>query len=163
MNYKMFVDNALTPGLKLLPGWMDTVEARVQLLATFLQESSLMYRHQVGGPARGYPQFETGSISAVLTNSITGPTARFVMDKLDYTSPTVSGIHEAVMHNDILAVVFARLLLSADPESLAKRGDGQKAWQQYLRTWRPGKPHPDKWPACWSKAWTIVDNSGVPA
>ncbi len=46
--------SAVVPALSLLPGKMDTPEARVMLLAIGLQESHLTFRRQrPTGPARG--------------------------------------------------------------------------------------------------------------
>lgn len=165
MNYNTFAQNALVPALRMLPGWMDTQEARAQILAICLQESDLRYRKQVGGPAKGYAQFETGGIQAVLHHATVGPVAKLAMERLDYYGTgLLDGLvvvaYTAVEHNDILTCVFARLLLSADPQALPKKTEPQKGWEQYLRSWRPGKPHPEKWPACFSRAWNIVETMG---
>ncbi|MNL86831.1 hypothetical protein D3C87_2157110 [compost metagenome] len=47
----------------------------------------------------------------------------------------------------MLAAGVARLLLWTDPKTLPSIGDVDAAWALYLRTWRPGKPHPQTWPA----------------
>jgi len=39
--------------------------------------------------------------------------------------------------------------------------EARKGWEQYLRNWRPGKPHPDTWPVFFREAWRIVN--GIPA
>lgn len=53
---------AIEPALRLLPPAMDTVKARVMLLAIGLQESAFAARRQAGnGPARGFWQFELGT------------------------------------------------------------------------------------------------------
>jgi hypothetical protein len=31
-------------------------------------------------------------------------------------------------------------------------GDADGAWAYYLNTWRPGKPHPETWPALYVQA-----------
>ena len=58
MNPEVWIKNALEPALKLLPEKMDSQAARAELVAIGLQESRLKYRAQIGGPARGYHQFE---------------------------------------------------------------------------------------------------------
>ena len=50
----------LPSAFALLPPAMDTPDARVLLLAIGLQESKFSHRLQIGGPARGYWQFEQG-------------------------------------------------------------------------------------------------------
>ena len=32
--------------------------------------------------------------------------------------------------------------------------DADGAWECYLRTWRPGKPHPETWAAYWHEGWS---------
>nr|WP_316904517.1 hypothetical protein [Ralstonia mannitolilytica] len=61
MNLTDVVKTAIEPALAILPSAMDTREARVMLLAIGLQESRFMLRRQVGGPARGFWQFEEGT------------------------------------------------------------------------------------------------------
>ena len=39
----------------------------------------------------------------------------------------------------------ARLLLFTDPKRLPEVGDAKGAWNLYIRTWRPGKPHRGTW------------------
>lgn len=51
---------AIAPALSLLPARMTSPAAEVMLLAIRLQESLLLYRRQIGGPARGLWLFEQG-------------------------------------------------------------------------------------------------------
>lgn len=67
MDLKIISDAAITPALALLPGRMDTPEARVVLLSIGLQESLFEHRRQlVGkpprpvGPAKSFWQAEQG-------------------------------------------------------------------------------------------------------
>lgn len=55
-------------------------------------------------------------------------------------------IWDALQHDDVLAAGLARLLLYSDPGPLPRVSDEAGAWALYLRTWRPGKPHPQTWP-----------------
>ncbi|MBN9642984.1 MAG: hypothetical protein J0I68_30950, partial [Achromobacter sp.] len=61
MDLKTITETAITPALALLPATMDTPAARVMLLAIGLQEGRFMHRRQIGGPARGFWQFEKGT------------------------------------------------------------------------------------------------------
>lgn len=64
------IPDILDPALKLLPS-MDSVRARMMLLAIGLQESRFEHRRQLGnGPARGFWQFESGGGVRVLPGSV---------------------------------------------------------------------------------------------
>ena len=55
-------------------------------------------------------------------------------------------------HDDALAAVAARLLLFTDPKKLPELSDAAGAWNLYVRTWRPGKPHRKTWDAFHAEA-----------
>jgi hypothetical protein len=152
MNPDLFIRNVLAPSLKLMPGTMDTPAARIVLLAIAYQESALGHRRQVGGPARGYWQFEQGGgVRGVLNHAASKPHIRSVLTALDYDPDSNQATcYAAIEHNDVLAAAFARLLLWTDAEPLP--ADAVGAWALYLRTWRPGKPHPDKWEVNYQRA-----------
>jgi len=61
-------------------------------------------------------------------------------------------IWDAIEHDDVLAAGLARLLLWSDSGRLPAVGDADAAWSLYLRTWRPGKPHPQTWPDLYRQA-----------
>lgn len=144
---------AIVPALSsLMPGKMDTVDARVMLLAIALQESRIEHRVQIGGPARGYWQFERAGIAGVLRHHATRPHIEVVCRSLNYRAST--GVcYAAVQHNDVLAAVFARLNLWWLPQKLANNVDD--GWYQYIEAWRPGKPQPDTWAECYDLATRI--------
>lgn len=145
--------------LKLLPSKMDTPEARAMLLAIGFQESRFQYRRQIGGPARGYWQFESGKyggVAAVLHHHSTRDLGREIVESLDYR-PEVETCYYAIEHNDILAAVFARLLLYQFPGKLPPRNHPSVGWEQYLRQWSPGKPHPETWQGFFDKSWAMLD------
>lgn len=145
------IDDAILPALGLL-GLKDTTEARVMLLAIGLQESRFEYRRQIGGPARGFWQFERGGgVVGVLTHSVSKQRAS-VLCAARGISATPSAVYDALEHDDVLAAGFARLLLLTDPNPLPGVGDVDGAWTYYLRNWRPGKPHPKTWPALYARA-----------
>lgn len=139
-----------------LPARMNSQQAHAMLLAIGLQESKFEFRKQVGGPAKGFWQFEMGGgIRSILTHSVTGPILLPVLKLLGYPQDS-KACHEAVQHNDVLAAVFARLLLWSVPGRLPERGQAEIGWIQYLEGWRPGKPHPDTWGQNFNAAWHIV-------
>ena len=156
----LLIVNALEPALQLLPAFMDTVEARAMCMAIALQESRLEHRRQVGGPARGYWQFELGGgVRGVLSHPASKPYIRAVLAALDYDfAPEDLPVecYAAIEHNDILAAAFARLLLWTLPGALPGRDAADEGWRQYLKTWRPGKPHPDTWDRNFADAWSLV-------
>lgn len=61
-------------------------------------------------------------------------------------------IYGALEYDDVLAAGVARLLLWTDPKALPEVGKVDSAWALYLRTWRPGKPHPQTWPDLYRQA-----------
>ena len=143
--------------MALLPPEMDSMEAEAQLFAIGLQESRLKHRRQIGGPARGFWQFEHGGgVRGVLFHPQTRGHIRAVLSALSYDD-SVATSYEAIEHNDLLACAFARLLLWTLPQPLPTRGESASAWQQYLDAWRPGKPHPAKWEENFAQGWKLAD------
>lgn len=152
----------LTPSLALLPARMDSSAARVMLIAMALQESGLNARAQrplrpgmPNGPARGLWQFERGGgVAGVLRHDATRAFAHEVCRARGVLA-TSQAAWAAMEHDDILAACFARLLLWTDagPLPTAERA----GWDAYNRTWRPGKPHPERWPNNWRLAKEAVD------
>lgn len=152
VNLDAITDTAIDPALSLLPPSLDTPQARILMLAIGLQESRFLHRRQLGGPARGFWQFEKGGgVLGVLTHPSSSVLARQVCAarRVDAMSATV---YAALETDDVLAAAFARLLLWTDPARLPDRDDVGGAWALYLRTWRPGKPHPGTWSALHAQA-----------
>ena len=140
--------DAVNESYKLLPMKMDSHFARVNQAAIGQQESGYLVRRQYGnGPARGYWQFEEGGgVKGVMEHKATSELARSVCHARGV--PFVRrAVWEALETDDVLAAAFCRLLMWTDSGKLpTNEADG---WAMYARTWRPGKPHPDKWPASW--------------
>lgn len=140
---------AVNESYKLLPMKMDSPFARINQAAIGYQESDgYLTRRQYGnGPARGYWQFEEGGgVRGVMEHKSTAELARSVCHArgVPFVRRTV---WEALETDDVLAAAFCRLLMWTDSGKLpTNEADG---WAMYARTWRPGKPHPDKWPASW--------------
>ncbi len=155
--------SAIEPALLLLPARMTSPQAEVQLLATHLQEAPNREQCQLPakpgkcGPARGIFQFERGGgVAGVLRHPASRPHVLTVCAALGVT-PTLDGIFDALPTQcDVLDAALARLLYWTDPFSLPKLGDEQGALDLYLRTWRPGKPHPGAWPPNYAKALEAV-------
>lgn len=145
----------LPAGLDLLPARMDSREARAMLLACALQESGFRHRRQVGGPARGWWQFEPIGVRGVLEHPASRTTAERVCELLRYP-PDPGALYEAIEHNDALACAFARLLLWRLPQRLPTRGESDYAWSQYIDCWRPGRPHRERWDDNYRAAWESV-------
>lgn len=143
----------------ILPESMKSERATAMLLAIALQESLCIHRKQVGGPARGFWQFESGGgVAGVRTHPMSRNEAQSTMLLLRYPTNLVNAdVHKLLEHNDVLAAVFARLLLWTLPAPLPKREDPpQVSWNQYLAAWRPGRPHPDTWPENHARAWALL-------
>jgi len=148
---------AILPALALLPPAMNTPQARILMLAIGLQESRFQHRRQIGGPARGFWQFErNGGVRGVLTHPASREDALRICAARD-AAPVSATVHATLETDDILAAAFARLLLWTDPLRLPAAGDADGAWALYLRTWRPGKPHPQTWPALYAQALSAME------
>jgi hypothetical protein len=97
----------------------------------------------------------------VLTNRKTQPIITHLCERTLQYAPTERVCHPALEHNDILAAIFARLLLYTVPAALPTRDEGTLAYGQYIAGWRPGRPHPEKWPSYYRQAWKLVDEGGI--
>lgn len=151
----MFVSVAVNPAMAVLPAYLDNPNARAMILAICLQESSLFHRQQIGGPARGYAQFELPAVSRVLAHPVSSPIIARACASMDMTLDA-SYIYSAIGYNDALAVILARSLLRTLPQSLPNRDDMAGGWNQYIDAWRPGKPRIDDWAGNWESAWNVV-------
>lgn len=139
-----------------LPARMDTVGARLMMLAIQKQEDPEERRYQVvrrteatapenivgdktaKGPARSLWQMEKGGgVKGVLFH--TG-TEQYILDicKQIGVPPTQNACWLAIEESDTLAACFARLLLWTDPKPMPAASDADGAFDLYLRTWRPG-------------------------
>lgn len=157
MTPAFFLDRALAPALSLLPSPMDSPEARAQTLAIGLQESRLIYRHQIGGPAHSYFQFEVGGVRGVLTHPKSRPHAQAVLGALDYDPESdAATVYALIEHNDIAAAAMARLLLWTLPGKLPGPDQPELGWQAYRSGWRPGRPIRATWDRFFAQAWEIV-------
>lgn len=152
-----YVAEILLPAaLRMLPTKMDSQEANVMLLAIGLQESRFTHRAQVGGPAEGFWQFESGGgWKGVLKHPESVLHARTALKAMAYGEPDLNDYY-AIENNDILACVFARLLLWTHPRALPQRWQVGYAWEYYLETWRPGKPHRETWDGFFDQAWELM-------
>lgn len=164
MTPKEALRDIIRPALLLLPERMRGQRAECMEVAIGLQESGLNERVQrplrpgmPNGPARGLWQFERGGgVRGVLRHHASSGIAERLCEHLGYRPEDEAGIWAGLEHDDILAAVFARLLLWTDPQPLPSLGDPNGAWQLYLRVWRPGKPHIDRWPANYDAALEAV-------
>ena len=131
-----------------------TDQARVLVMAIAGQESGWSARLQVGGPARGFWQFEKlGGVVEVMAkcpHQLSGVCANLdiLFDRDE--------IHLAMAWNDTLACSMARLLLWPDPAPLPALGEEEAAWQYYLRNWRPGAPHRGTWSTVYPQSLALV-------
>ena len=146
MDYKEALNKVIIPGLKLLPPKFDTPEARVMMLAIGMQESRFLYRKQIGGPARGFFQFEEGGgVRGVLKHP---STKRIIQDVIFKLGIPAEECYNCLSEDDDLAAAFCRLLLYTDPKTLPSLTcDPGEAWECYIRNWMTGKPHRHTWDA----------------
>lgn len=143
---------AIEPAYLMLPARMESDQATLILLAIGLQESMLEHRRQIGGPARGLWQFERGGgVAGVLRHPVSRSAALNVCDARR-VAPVPEQVYQRLEFDDVLSAAFARLLLFTDPAPLPAVGECAKAWDYYLRTWRPGKPHRHTWDGLYAQA-----------
>jgi len=154
---------AVDEALRLLPPSMAGRLARVNLLAIALQESGGRARVQMSlrpggppGPARGLWQFELGGgCQGIVRHQVSRDLIRRVMTArglADLSDPTDRAglLWQSIRTDDVLGAAAARLLLWTDPGPLPMEPD--EGWSKYLRVWRPGRPHPDRWASHWEIA-----------
>jgi hypothetical protein len=160
MSPERFMNRIAMPGLLRLNalGGPSVSDAALQMVMTIaLQESAMEHRVQQlrsgrAGPARGWYQFELGGgVAGVMQHPASGHLARVLCE--DIAVPfNRNDIWRCLEGNDDLATGFARLLLWTDPRPLPVTPEA--GWRYYLDNWRPGKPHPAKWPTYWR---TVAD------
>lgn len=158
---------AIDEAFCLLPRAMNSVEARVVLYATGFQESQFEHRRQIIekdgqllplGPAKGFWQFEKGGgCRGVLSHHASRYWMHQVCD-VRGCAPKATDLWHNIENDDVLAAAAARLLYFTDPKKLPGIEDEEGAWNLYLRTWRPGKPKPDKWANNHARARALVLN-----
>ena len=155
------IKTAISDALALLPAQMNTDRAWVMLYAIGLQESRFEQRRQlvkVGGvlqpigPAKGFWQFERGGGCAGVVSHQASRYWASVLCEARGVPFNATAIWNAIEKDDVLAAGIARLLLFTDPRRLPDVGDAGAAWNLYIRTWRPGKPHKDTWPGLYARA-----------
>jgi hypothetical protein len=158
---------AIIPALSLLNPKLDTPAARALLICIALQESGLRARRQMleardhwweskPGKGHGFWQFERdGGVRGVLRHAAASAIVLPVIDAMLYPRDPYA-VHEALIHNDILACVLARALLYSVPDAMPRPNEADKGWSIYLKAWRPGKAHPEAWPENYRIAWEAV-------
>ncbi|MEF9946830.1 MAG: hypothetical protein RR800_00560 [Comamonas sp.] len=167
------VTGAIEPALALLPFKLGSGVAKVIMVAYGLKESDLTARKQFGnGPARGLWQFELGhpTKGGGVWGVVNHGASKELLSKLCQARGLpfdAAAIYRNLQHDDILAAGLARLLMWTDRKALPTTQDS--AWEMYAyRTWCPGKPNAEKWPASWAAAvsyglangWVTVGDKG---
>lgn len=156
---------ALNVAIEILGSRYGSDEAKLEVLAIGGQETKYKARRQMIskivdgkkrllplGPATGFWQFEQGGgVKGVLNHASTASLAKRLCAVRDVAA-TPAAVWAALENDDVLAAGFARLLLLADRGALPKVGDQEAGWDCYLKNWRPGKPHPEEWPAAYAAA-----------
>jgi hypothetical protein len=167
MTPELLLKTAIIPALSLLNPKLDTPAARAMLICVSLQESGLRARRQMldardhwwesrPGAANGLFMFERdGGVRGVMRHAAASAIVLPVIDAMLYPRDPYA-VHEALIHNDVLACVLARALLYSTPDAMPGPNEADKGWAIYLKAWRPGKPHPEVWPENYRIAWEAV-------
>ena len=161
----VFLADYIQPGLRELErlgGPLPSRQAELFMLAIAQQESgpnlNARYQHSprpVAGPARGWWQFETAGVEGVLAHRASR-TLALAACELYVVVPQAAPVHRALEGHDMLACMIARLLIWTDPAPLPTTW--QDGWRYYMRTWRPGRPHENRWPGHWDTATRTVEH-----
>lgn len=154
---------SVAEALGLLPSRMRAKEAQVMIYAIGLQESEFKYRRQMignpprpAGPAKGYYQFERGGGCKGVVEHDASRYWMHVVCQERGVAFNATAIWHGIEQDDVLAAAAARLLLFTDSRKLPALGQEKEAWNLYIRTWRPGKPHPEKWAGNYAAALLAV-------
>jgi len=150
----------ISTALDILGPNFNHPKAMTMLLAIGFQESAFLHTHQIGGPAHGWWQFESGGgVLGVMTHHQTQRRARDIIVNRYGLPFERAEIFAQIEQDQILAAIFARLLLWTDPAPIPT--EQAEAWNVYDRTWRPGKPHPERWPASWAFAMNKIEDEPI--
>ena len=168
MTPEFLLNTAIIPAMDMmLSSELDTRTARAMLIAIALQESGLRARRQMldagkpwwesrPGAANGLWMFERdGGVRGVMRHPAASAIVLPVIDALLYPRDPYA-VHEALIHNDVLACVLARALLYSVPDALPGPDEHGNGWAQYLSAWRPGKAHKESWARNYEIAWEVV-------
>ena len=160
MKHQLFLTNVIRPGLAVLAdvvgGEVQSPPAEVLMLAIAIQESALRHRTQVGGPARGWWQFErAGGLAGVMDHARTRTHLAHFCEAVGLKHDLYA-LWDALPYSELLQVALARLLLWSDSRPLPALGDKEGSWSYYLRNWRPGKPGTARWGAAYDGAAELV-------
>jgi hypothetical protein len=145
--------------------WLPTIgvnldfgdRARVELLAISGIEASWSARVQGGGgPAHGLWQFEGGPMSGTAQVMLHAPSQLGLVCEGLGLAVDRNELYNALIVNDRLACVLARLLLWTDPKPLPALGDEAEGWHCYVRNWHPGAPRPNEWPEIYKRSLAAV-------
>lgn len=155
MDGRLLLNAVIRPTL----AWMDAklrvpagAKAEMLLLAIAHQESGINDRIQgIGdaGPARGFWQFERIGVQDVMQRRTRDMDV--ICKELVFPADTAV-VWQHLAWNDMLACAVARLTLFLDRTPLPDVSDENAAWAYYVRNWRPGKPHRDRWTPNWNQA-----------
>ncbi|MDR3012719.1 MAG: M15 family metallopeptidase [Chitinispirillales bacterium] len=171
---KEILINVIDPALAELAegGVRVTDAARGMLYAAGLQESNLTARFQAmpassavrKGEGRGLWQMRVDDVNRVLVGGSTRARAETAAN--GYAgSVNPHAVWATLEYDDILAAIFARLMLWPDPAALPEpTGANERgAWDYYVRCWRPAPPRQQDWTANWRAAVEAVGGQAAPS
>lgn len=135
----------IRPALLLLPTVMASREAERMLLAISIYETGLESRSPVGG------WWDLDEAGYVLRHPETSGYASQACRTLAI-DPVEKDAKLVLRFNDVLAAVFARLLLWTLSAPLPGARNQRGAWDQYVEAWRPRRLRGEQWPLAWEEA-----------
>jgi len=138
------------------PEW-NSIRAYNMQLAIAYQESTMLFRRQINGPARGWWQFELGGLKGTEMHKASSKVMHNTW--VDLHLPDNLQLRLAALEFcDLWSAVAARCLLRTLADPLPELNQPEEGWKQYIAAWNPGKPRPEKWTTSWAKARSVTDN-----
>lgn len=155
---RCIIDCTILPVLTWMGHPYDKPPAAALLAAIAYTESDCRWRRQQPGPARSWWQIEPATaLDTLRRHRLTA--GRYWKMLLLPTVTTKEPLGPILEWSEAGACVLARMLLwHRLPEPLPRLVpyDVDTALAQYLRAWRPGKPHPDRFRDAWPDAVATV-------
>ena len=171
---KDILTNVINPALTELAqsGVSVTDAARAMLYAAGLQESNLSARFQATpassalrkGAGRGLWQMRIDDVSRLLTTNSTKERSEAISNKY-VGSVHPHAVWATLEYNDVLAAIFARLMLWPDPAALPAPAavNERAALDYYIRCWRPNSPREKDWTVNWRATVEMIGKQAAPS